>query len=483
MKKGFSSIGVIISLVIVAGFALSGIISYFSFQSLFQKDVEAVSELTSENIYGNINALMDQPINVSVAMAHDTFLQDFMHTEAAGGLSGEGVSMLKDYLASYQQKYNFDSVFLVSAKTNTYYHYKNGIDRTLVPGDPENTWYFDFLADPAECALNVDNDEASNDSVTIFVNCKLYDEEGKLLGVVGVGLNTPAIQAFLMENENQFDVHAYLIDQQGNIQLSSTLTEFQQVNLFTDDSFTDMAQAITVSTEQTNQRWYHSNNTDGYIITKYVPNLNWYLVVEKNTNDFKVQMISQLGIAFVLSLLVAAIVVAITAHLVRSYDRKMKALAEADQLTGVGNRTSYEREVARWSTQENLSHGFGIGVFDLNNLKKINDAQGHQAGDAYLQMFSAKLRAAFDPHPLFRIGGDEFALIFHDTTQEEVMEIWKTLLQGFAGKQDGEEVAISSAFGCAFWDSDTLTTVDKIFKAADDRMYANKDATSRKRGH
>ncbi|MEF9925276.1 MAG: hypothetical protein RR757_01950, partial [Raoultibacter sp.] len=118
MKKGFSSIGVIISLVIVAGFALSGIVSYFSFQSLFQKDVEAVSELTSENIYGNINALMDQPINVSIAMAHDTFLQDFMHTEAAGGLSGESVSMLKDYLASYQQKYNFDSVFLVSAKTN-----------------------------------------------------------------------------------------------------------------------------------------------------------------------------------------------------------------------------------------------------------------------------------------------------------------------------------------------------------------------------
>ncbi|MEG1254115.1 MAG: GGDEF domain-containing protein, partial [Raoultibacter sp.] len=173
----------------------------------------------------------------------------------------------------------------------------------------------------------------------------------------------------------------------------------------------------------------------------------------------------------------------ITAHLVRSYDRKMKALAEVDHLTGVGNRTSYEREVARWSTQEKLSHGFGIGVFDLNNLKKINDAQGHQAGDAYLRMFSAKLRKAFGPHPLFRIGGDEFALIFQDTTQEEVMEIWNTLLQEFAGKEAGEEVAISSAFGCAFWDSDTLTTVDKIFKAADDRMYTNKDASSKKRGH
>lgn len=55
-----------------------------------------------------------------------------------------------------------------------------------------------------------------------------------------------------------------------------------------------MAAAIVRNTEAPEYKWYHSREADGYVITKYVPNLNWYLVVEKNTRDFKIKMFSQL---------------------------------------------------------------------------------------------------------------------------------------------------------------------------------------------
>lgn len=84
MKSRKSSIILLISLIVTIGFVLSGVSSFFSFQSLFQKDIEAVSQLTSENIYVSINDLMDRPINISIAMAHDTLLRDFMLTEPSG---------------------------------------------------------------------------------------------------------------------------------------------------------------------------------------------------------------------------------------------------------------------------------------------------------------------------------------------------------------------------------------------------------------
>ncbi|MEG2212988.1 MAG: hypothetical protein RRY35_03720, partial [Clostridiales bacterium] len=74
MKKRISSVSLTIAVIIIAGFVLSGVSSFFLFQTLFKEDVKAVSELTSENIYANINNLMDRPINVSIAMANDTFL-------------------------------------------------------------------------------------------------------------------------------------------------------------------------------------------------------------------------------------------------------------------------------------------------------------------------------------------------------------------------------------------------------------------------
>ena len=85
IKKKISSLTLAISITIIVGFILSALLSVFLFQDLFKKDIEAVSELTSENIFVNINNLMDRPINVSIAMANDTFLRNFIKKENSYG--------------------------------------------------------------------------------------------------------------------------------------------------------------------------------------------------------------------------------------------------------------------------------------------------------------------------------------------------------------------------------------------------------------
>ena len=474
MKSRHSSIILSISLIVAAGFLLSGISSFFSFRSLFKKDIESVSQLTSENIYVSISDLMDGPINISMAMAHDTFLRDFMAVEPTDGFRGGRLETLTEYLAAYQKKYQFDSVFLVSTQTGAYYHYKNGIDRVMTPDSPENEWYYDCLRSASECSLNVDNDETKDNVITIFVNCRLNDETGNTLGVVGVGMETPYIQRFLRENEQAYGVHAYLIDGDGNIQLSSELTEFEQVNLFEDESFAGMRDALRARQGVEDHRWYHTSEADGYIITRYISNLNWYLVVEKSTEEFTGKMLTQLGLNLLFLLAVLAVVIAITAYVLKKYDRRLVDLAEVDQLTGIRNRTSYERELAKYAPRLSLYRSFGIGIFDLNDLKATNDQYGHQTGDACLQAFSALLCGTFDHCPVFRIGGDEFAVIFADLARDAVLELWAELSLQIERSEERGGPAISAAFGCAFWDPETLDTVEKIFKAADDDMYRNK---------
>ncbi|MEF9974910.1 MAG: diguanylate cyclase [Clostridia bacterium] len=474
MKKKLIPVSLTIALVIAAGFILTVCTSLLSFQALFHKDVEIVSELTSENIYVNINNLMDRPINVSISMAHDTFLRDFIAQETLGALPEDSVQTMTEYLAAYQQKYAFDSVFFVSTKTGDYYHYRNGIDRVMTLGDPEDEWYYDFLASPNDCSLNVDNDETTDDIITIFVNCKLYDERGNILGVVGVGLRTPYIQGFLKENEAKYGFHAYLIDVDGNIQLSSGLTEFGNVNLFSDPIFHAMSSAIRTKPTQSDKRWYHSRETDGYIITKYVPNLNWYLVVENNVKSFQSKLFLQLGIDLVFLLLVVSMVIFITSRVIKKYDRKLISLAETDQLTGIRNRTSYEREITNRARKLTPHQNFGIGICDLNELKAVNDLCGHQAGDTYLATISAMLCRAFPQSTVFRIGGDEFALIFEDLSEEAVLNCWKDFSQALCERQKSANFAMSVAFGYAFFDAEQITTMDQLFKVADDKMYQNK---------
>ncbi|MEG2183101.1 MAG: diguanylate cyclase [Cloacibacillus sp.] len=474
MIKKFFSINLIISVIIISGFLLSGLSSFFSFQELFKKDIEAVSELTSENIFVNINNLMDRPINVSTAMAHDTFLRDFVKKEQPGGLSREHLLEMKDYLASYQKKYNFDSVFFISTKTHAYYHYKNGLDRLMGKGNPENIWYYAFLNDPAEVSLNVDNDESKNDVITIFVNYKLYDEEKNLLGVVGVGMETPYIQKFLMENENKFGVHAYLIDAAGNVQLSSTITEFEGVNLFKDKVYAPMAAAINTLGAGSDHRWYHTKQSDGYIITRYVPNLNWYLVVEKSTMEFQRKMLTQFAVSLAFMLFVILVVIGITTGLIKKYSLKLSHLAEMDQLTGIKNRRSYESETAAFAAHLDKFKSFGIGVLDLNNLKATNDLYGHQAGDEYLKIFAELLCETFRGCPVYRIGGDEFAVVFRDVPEETVRSDWDALRRRIEVIKSEQGHSISAAFGYAFWDASGLDTIEKVFKEADDRMYLHK---------
>ena len=98
------------------------------------------------------------------------------------------------------------------------------------------------------------------------------------------------------------------------------------------------------------------------------------------------------------------------------YNRRLaqaQAQARVDALTGVRNMHGYmetEEKLGR-RIAEGEKPEFAIAVMDVNDLKKVNDEHGHQAGDEYLRKACRVICNTFKHSAVFRIGGDEFAVI------------------------------------------------------------------------
>jgi diguanylate cyclase (GGDEF)-like protein len=156
-------------------------------------------------------------------------------------------------------------------------------------------------------------------------------------------------------------------------------------------------------------------------------------------------------------------------HLARA-----KIEATVDALTGIKNRHAYRMAEERLNAQiaEGVSPEFAIVILDVNDLKKVNDTDGHKAGDQYLRNACKIICDIFKHSPVFRIGGDEFAVIAQgsDYAGREAL-IEQVYAQNTRAKQ-GRGIVI--ACGMAKYADDA--SVAPVFERADQNMYENKSS-------
>ncbi|MBO7450905.1 MAG: EAL domain-containing protein [Clostridiales bacterium] len=149
--------------------------------------------------------------------------------------------------------------------------------------------------------------------------------------------------------------------------------------------------------------------------------------------------------------------------------------ARRDILTGTKNKMAfqeYEKELQKDIESKTITQ-FGILICDLNDLKLINETQGHKAGDEYIKSACKLICRIFAHSPVFRIGGDEFAIVIRDQDYIER----NTLVSAFR-KQIEENIRTESgpvvALGHAEFISENDQKVDDVVRRADARMYEDK---------
>lgn len=158
----------------------------------------------------------------------------------------------------------------------------------------------------------------------------------------------------------------------------------------------------------------------------------------------------------------------------------LSARANIDGLTGVRNQGAFSAALAALQAQvdgEGARPVFAVGVFDCDNLKAINDRCGHDKGDIYLKTASGLIRRVFSESPVFRIGGDEFAVIL----QNEAFENREALFSAFEAaaaeicrstENCWEQVHVARGF--AVYDPHNDLRVIDTVRRADKHMYENK---------
>jgi diguanylate cyclase (GGDEF)-like protein len=154
---------------------------------------------------------------------------------------------------------------------------------------------------------------------------------------------------------------------------------------------------------------------------------------------------------------------------------ELRFLADHDPLTRLLNRRAFvnrlDGEVARAAR---YARSFGLVIADLDDFKQLNDRHGHAVGDEALVAFATVLAEALrKPDDAFRIGGDEFAVILAEATEEDarrVVERVRTLLDGLAAAGRPWLAELSASFGCASCPEDA-DDAQTLFRLADEAQY------------
>ena len=153
--------------------------------------------------------------------------------------------------------------------------------------------------------------------------------------------------------------------------------------------------------------------------------------------------------------------------------------AYVDPLTMVRNKSAYNEYIKKLQDQLDRDEviDLAIGIFDCNDLKSINDQYGHEKGDIYIKNACSMICKVFGHSPVFRIGGDEFAIILMNSDFSNRDELVAQLDK----KQEERNSVVKSswervhiAHGIAVYDHELDDELGDTARRADKFMYDNK---------
>ena len=174
------------------------------------------------------------------------------------------------------------------------------------------------------------------------------------------------------------------------------------------------------------------------------------------------------------------------AELLEAQAERMRALSQVDELTGLLNRRGFlvlaEQRLAQARREQTP---MAVLYADLDGLKKINDEQGHETGDAAIRDMAAVLKKSLrEGDVLARLGGDEFAALVAQAGPDEVPFIERRVLANARALNDqgGRKFQLAASVGFSLWDPrppkdgppPALPGLDALMAEADVRMYARK---------
>ncbi len=156
----------------------------------------------------------------------------------------------------------------------------------------------------------------------------------------------------------------------------------------------------------------------------------------------------------------------------QSADQALKLRHEAthDALTGLLNRRAFRARLSREVSDPNAE--FALILCDMDNLKRVNDTLGHEAGDLALRLLADALRTGLRRDDAYRLGGDEFAIVLPGASEPDADRVVERLQYSVSVAARAPIDVIHASFGVAAYESGE--SPDRLVARADAVLYQSK---------
>ena len=302
--------------------------------------------------------------------------------------------------------------------------------------------------------------------------------DGKFVAVAGMDVSIELLTEMVEDIKLYDSGYAMILSEEGEILYSPV----------EDNGFDqDVINLILKEDDYTLKR-YEGNDEMMQLVSAMLRNKNMWLAVTVPELELDGTRNNLIIIIILVAIFITILITVITVYLVK----RMIKMAYTDVLTGAGNTRAYEE--AKEKLNRSIRDGdaaFGVAVFDVNNLKLVNDNLGHLAGDQLLKDGYALITEAFPREMVYRVGGDEFVVILK-RWRPEFSKVYLDRLRKkvWANNEQNEKFDYSKnelpktvvASGLAMYDKNVDSVYGDVFDRADDAMYANKTALKKKIG-
>ena len=359
--------------------------------------------ILTELIHDDIEARIHGPIMVAKAMAKNGVLLEIIEDE--NQYSEEYMAeKMRIWLSGIQSSGDYSSAFFVSEKTHRYYT-PQGIEKVIQPySDNHDGWYTNFITKNVEMVLDVDIDQMNDNRWTVFLNVRVENQRGKLLGVCGVGIIMSDLQKLFVQYEKRYKIKINLVNKDGLVQVDT-----HTINI---ETTYHSGQLLSQSEEYV---FIHRKN--GFIVTSYISDLDWYLVVQNSVPEYRTAFFNG---AFGAGVFLAFVIIFLSAYFLlwkgeKNQNSHVSQVSVTDPLTGLYNR-NYFKEIYGERGIFNTTRYKSIAVFDIDFFKEANDRLD---GDAVLKYVTSCAKSIFgEQDELFRWGGVEFTVLMVQPLQD-----------------------------------------------------------------
>lgn len=393
-----------VAAMLAAGFLVTSLGSYWASRQSLRHAITATElPLTSDTIYSEIQKDLIQPVLISSVMATDTFLRDWI-------IGGEKDSQqVTQYLAEILKRYGAFTTFLVSDRTRLYYH-ADGVLKTVSEAEPRDIWYFRVRQIKYPYEINVDPDLANNDTMTIFINYRILDYSGNYIGVTGIGLTVNAVQQFIADYQRKYGRTVYFADADGKLRLSGRTEDAIEADLHLRGTLGKLIPQW--STTEAKALEYEYKDELRLLNVRFIPELGWYLLVEKEERGALADIRSALYMNLAICVAVTILVLLAVWMTIGRYQRRIEAMATTDKLTGLATRHAYDVLMPQAVLDaQRRTEPLCVLMIDVDHFKLVNDRYGHLVGDKVLASVATSIRASLRSSDIVcRWGGDEFVV-------------------------------------------------------------------------